>query len=150
MTERTIVLGIDGSVGSDAAARWCVEMAPLLDAKVLAVHTLPPLMFLVPPTPRGAAAYADEDAMRRGLESALEEWCAPFRASGIEYESRLVDGLPAETLMRIAGVVHGDLVVVGRRGHGGFTEMVMGSVPHTLSHHCDVPVVIVPTSDGPD
>ncbi|MEX1008592.1 MAG: universal stress protein [Acidimicrobiia bacterium] len=148
MTDRTIVLGMDGSVGSEAAARWCIEMAPLLDAKVLVVHALPPLLFLVPPTPTGAAAYADEDAVRRGLTLALEEWCAPFRASGIEYESRLVDGLAAETLMRIAGEVHSDLVVVGRRGHGGFAEMILGSVPHTLSHHCDVPVVIVP-SEGP-
>ncbi len=148
MAERTIVLGVDGSVGSEAATRWSAEMAPLLDAKVLAVHALPPLMFLVPPTPRGAAAYADEDAMRCRLASALEEWCAPLRARGIEYESRLVDGLAAETLMRIAGEVHGDLVVVGRRGHGGFSEMVLGSVPHTLSHHCDVPVVIVPVIES--
>jgi nucleotide-binding universal stress UspA family protein len=104
-------------------------------------------MFLVPSTPRGAAAYANEDAMRRGLASALEEWCEPFRARDVEYESRLVDGLAAETLMRIADEVHGALVVVGRRGHGGFAEMVLGSVPHTLSHHCDIPVVVVPTGE---
>jgi nucleotide-binding universal stress UspA family protein len=137
---------MDGSTGSDAATRWCIEMAPLLDAKILAVHALPPLLFLVPPTPSGTAAYADEAAMRRGLGSALEDWCAPFRAGDIEYESRLVDGIAAETLMRIAEEVDADLIVVGRRGHGGFSEMILGSVPHSLSHHSDVPVVIVPSA----
>jgi nucleotide-binding universal stress UspA family protein len=47
-------------------------------------------------------------------------------------------------IMKVAADVEADLVVVGRRGHGGFSELLLGSVPHALSHHCDVPVVIVP------
>jgi nucleotide-binding universal stress UspA family protein len=144
MARRTIVTGLDGSSGSEAALRWCAETAPSLDAEVVAVHALPPLMFLVPPTPTGAPTYADEEKIRGELEGALEDWCAPLREAGVPYRSKLVDGLAAETLMRVAREVHADLVVVGRRGRGGFAEMVMGSVPHTLSHHCEVPLVIVP------
>ena len=36
------------------------------------------------------------------------------------------------------------VIVVGRRGRGGFTELVLGSVPHHLSHHAARPVVVVP------
>ena len=78
---------------------------------------------------------------------ALGAWCAPFRDANVEYEALLVDGVVAEALMKVAADVGADLVVVGRRGHGGFSEFVLGSVSHTLSHRCDVPVVIVPV-DG--
>ena len=49
MATRHIVVGLDGSPGSEAAARWCVEMAPLLDADVVAVDVLRPLFGVVPP-----------------------------------------------------------------------------------------------------
>ena len=58
-----------------------------------------------------------------------------------------MEGMVADTLMKVAADVGADLVVVGRRGHGGFSELVLGSVSHTLNHPCDVPVVIVPV-DG--
>ena len=54
MATRHIVVGLDGSPGSEAAARWCVEMAPLLDADVVAVDVLPPLFGIVPPVVPGA------------------------------------------------------------------------------------------------
>jgi nucleotide-binding universal stress UspA family protein len=91
--------------------------------------------------------YADEEGLRDRLTTAMEEWCEPLREAGIDYEARLVDGAPAETLMRVSEETKADLLIVGRRGHGGFAEMALGSVPHTLSHHAGVPVVIVP-SDG--
>jgi nucleotide-binding universal stress UspA family protein len=56
--------------------------------------------------------------------------------------------MPAETLIRVARELSADLLVVGRRGHGGFAELLLGSVPHTLSHHADVPLVIVPVVSG--
>lgn len=146
MAKRTIVVGVDGSVGSDAAVRWCVPMAPLLDARVIAVLALTPPVYLVPPMLNAPAAHDDE--IRSGLSDALEEWSAPLREGKVEYETRLVDGMPAETLMRVARELSADLLVVGRRGHGGFAELLLGSVPHTLSHHADVPLVIVPVVSG--
>ncbi len=148
MAKRTIVVGVDGSVGSDAAVRWCVATAPLLDAQVVVVHALPAPIHLVPPTVNAPTAYGDDDAIRSGLTDTLKLWSVPLSEGNVEYETRLVDGGAAETLMRVATEVQADLLVVGRRGHGGFAELLLGSVPHTLSRHADLPVVIVPVASN--
>ena len=43
VASRTIVVGAGGSIDSEAAINWCIAYAPLLDARVLVVHVLPPL-----------------------------------------------------------------------------------------------------------
>jgi nucleotide-binding universal stress UspA family protein len=141
VTTRTIVLGVDGSVGSEAAVKWCVEHAPLLDARVLAMHVIRPVVFIVPPTIFSKPDY-DVQAPRAKAAESIESWCAPLRV--VEHETRIADGVVADMIMKVAADVEADLVVVGRRGHGGFSELLLGSVPHALSHHCGVPVVIVP------
>lgn len=143
MATRHIVVGLDGSPGSEAAARWCAEMAPLLDAEVVAVHALPPVVYMLPTTP-GAIPPVYDDTVRQELTRALDGWCAPLREADAEFRSEVVEGSPAEAIMRVADKVDADLIVVGRRGHGGFAELVLGSVPHQLSHHADRPVVVVP------
>ncbi|MEX1008658.1 MAG: universal stress protein [Acidimicrobiia bacterium] len=144
MVTRHIVVGLDGSTGSAEAARWCAETAPLLDADVIGVYAIPVVFGLVPATvaPTVPVQYAEET--RRALEDELAEWCEPLRSAGVEFRTMLLDGEPAQTLMRVADDVDAALIVVGRRGRGGFAELLLGSVPHRLSHHAGRPVVVVP------
>lgn len=144
MTTRTMVVGIDGSEGAAAALGWAVEHAPLLDAEVIVVHSLDVSLAMPPPTV-AAPPFVVDDALRAGMRDALHEWCAPLRDSGIPYRAELYEGNPVGAITKLAEQEHADLVVVGRRGHGGFAELLLGSVPHSLAHHATVPVVIVPT-----
>ena len=144
MAARHIVVGLDGSPGSEAAARWCVEMAPLLDADVVAVDVLPPLFGVVPPVVPGAIPMEYDADSRRLFARELDDFCKPFESAGIEYRPMLLEGEPAAMLMQVADDVDAALIVVGRRGRGGFKALVLGSVPHHLSHHAARPVVVVP------
>ena len=56
----------------------------------------------------------------------------------------LKDSDPALAIMQAAKSEDADLVVTGRRGRGGFAELVLGSTSHVLTHHLDRPLVIVP------
>jgi nucleotide-binding universal stress UspA family protein len=48
----------------------------------------------------------------------------------------------------IDAVGEADLLVVGSRGHGGFTNLLLGSVSQQCAHHAPCPVVIVPHHNG--
>jgi nucleotide-binding universal stress UspA family protein len=56
------------------------------------------------------------------------------------------DGRPARVIADVADREDADLVVVGRRGRGGIAELLLGSVSHELTHHCDRPVIVVSRS----
>ena len=85
------------------------------------------------------------EVTRQELAKALDDWCEPLRSAGVAFRTRLLEGEAGETLMRVADDVDAAVIVVGRRGRGGLKEMVLGSVPHRLSHHATRPVVVVPT-----
>jgi nucleotide-binding universal stress UspA family protein len=65
--------------------------------------------------------------------------------SGLEVDKRLEARNPADALVEAGR--EADLLVVGTRGHGGFTGLLLGSVSQQVSHHAPCPVVIVPHAD---
>lgn len=143
MTVRRIVVGVDGSAGSAAALAWCAEMSPLLEAEVVAVHAVdfpvyavPPLAFALPPV---------DESWRSALQHKLDtEWCTPLQEADVPFRTVLSEGSPAIVTLETAVHEHAALLVVGRRGHGGFAGLVLGSVADYVAHHATMPVVIVP------
>ena len=55
--------------------------------------------------------------------------------------ARVVEGNPAQVLIDASDGA--DLLVVGSRGHGGFTEALLGSVSQHCVHHAHCPVVVI-------
>ncbi len=138
-----IVVGVDGSVHSQRALGWCARYAGALDARVVAVHALEVpaaawrLDVYAPPLP------TDDDG-ERILEMLREQWCKALTDANVPFEAKVVEGDPANVIIEVAQHVKADLVVTGRRGLGGFKEMMLGSTSHHLSHHLPRPLVIVP------
>lgn len=145
MMTRKIVLGVDGSDGSTAAIEWCARFARDTDADVVAVHGF---SYEVYPYAVNLLPHMD-DAWRKDLLVTVEnEWCAPLEKLAVRYRAEIVEEAPARALMLVAEREHADLIVVGRRGRGGFAELLLGSVSHQLTHHARHPVVVVPRSPG--
>jgi nucleotide-binding universal stress UspA family protein len=72
-----------------------------------------------------------------------EEWCAPLKQSGLRYRVMLEDGRPASVIVASAESVDADVVVVGRSGRGGISELLLGSVSHEVALHCKRPVLLI-------
>ena len=68
--------------------------------------------------------------------------------AGIEYEIRLREGQPQDVLVEESEGA--EVLVVGSRGLGAFSRLVLGSVSEHVSHHATCPVVVVPPSDTDD
>jgi nucleotide-binding universal stress UspA family protein len=66
--------------------------------------------------------------------------------SGMVVHSHVIPGTPAEGILRVAGELSADLVVVGNKGMRG-AGRVLGSVPNTVTHKAASSVLIVNTTD---
>ncbi|MCU1626668.1 MAG: universal stress protein [Pseudonocardia sp.] len=131
----TIVVGVDGSPGSEGAVRWAVEQARRTGAHVRAV------MAWQIPTTYGWAPVITVDwsgdartALNSAVDSALKE------TGYLDVDREVTEGHPAAVLLPAAR--DADLLVVGCRGHGGFTGMLLGSVSQHVVAHARCPVVV--------
>ncbi len=139
---RRIVVGVDGSASSKAALAWAVRQAEITGASVEAVIAwhYPIMVGGVPFAPIGplyTADYAEYAALV--LNGAMLETVDPD--GPVKVSSTVREGSAAQVLLEVSSGA--DLLVVGSRGHGGFTEAVLGSVSQACVHHARCPVVIV-------
>ena len=142
-----IVVGVDGSEVARGALRWALAEARLRGAVVQIVHAWhnPYVAMTGFPVSENAIESVEEGA-RRVLDDVAAS--AASEAQGVTIEPSLVSGPPATSLLDAAQGA--DLLVVGSRGHGGFTGLLLGSVSQQVVHHAPCPVVIVPPSEPED
>lgn len=139
-----IVVGVDGSPSAYRAIAWCAAHAPALCAEIVVVHAVElPLFaasgFGVVPLP--IPSEPDHEAIG---EVMARDWCAALTEAGVKFRTVVTDGSPAGSIIELAKHEQADLVVTGRRGLGGFAELLLGSTSHELAHHLNRPLVIVP------
>jgi len=140
-----IVVGLDGSSGSLTALHWAVEQATVLHAEVDAVLAYNyDLAWIDIGSDYETKwieghAHAARDALQQILADALPE---PLP---IAVHPVVVEGAPAAVLVEMSR--NASLLVVGTRGRGGFTGLLLGSVSQRCAEHAHCPVVIVPTVD---
>jgi nucleotide-binding universal stress UspA family protein len=142
--EPTIVVGVDGSEASVEALRQAQRLAVPLGATVLATAYWD--------DPQVYAGYVAMgiDRFEERVMMILKE--ALVRAFGQDTPPnvipRVIRGHPRDSLIDASR--HADMIVVGRRGHGGFGGLLLGSVSSAcVAHgHCPVLVVHSPEKDG--
>jgi nucleotide-binding universal stress UspA family protein len=133
---RTILVGADGSDDATRAMVFAGQLATDVGAELLVVN-----------------ATGSRDAQReRPVEldtrrEWVEEWCAPLRQADVRYRIEVVRGDPRSAVLDAARDAPADLVVVGSRGRGVVTKMVLGSVAASLVERSDVPVTVLPGGD---
>jgi nucleotide-binding universal stress UspA family protein len=131
-----IVVGIDGSDGSDLALRWALREAVLRSASVQAVFAC----VIAPMTGfTNSASAGYEDAGRPIVDAAVAhaaEWQpdVPFVAT---------IHLDATVPTLLSSCDGADLLVVGSSGHGSHRHIVLGSVADQCSHHARCPVAAI-------
>ena len=137
---RRIVVGVDGSPNSRAAAGWAARLAVAVEAEVVAVHALGLLERLSPESePEPAESMVPE------IQAVFaSEWCAPLIDAGATHRREMRYGPPVQVLLDVAEAEDADLVVVGSRGLGGASALLLGSTSSRLANSSTRPVLIVP------
>ncbi|MFE7765324.1 universal stress protein [Streptomyces sp. NPDC057438] len=138
-----VLLGADGSPAGRAAVGFAFAEASLRRAHLIAVHAWPPKTerALGPQDP--LASVFDEDRLHDGAARQLSEALAGWQEKypDVLVHRRLVKAGPREALIRASGSAQ--LVVVGARGRGGVSGLLLGSVSQALLHHAQCPVTVV-------
>jgi nucleotide-binding universal stress UspA family protein len=148
-----IVVGVDGSAGAAQALEWAVAEAVLRKAGLHVVYawTVPLIDAIPEPWVIGAPQVGPSDeevyqhlaaAARKVLDESLDE--ARALEPGLEIVGELVEMRAAPALIAAAG--DAALLVVGSRGRGGFSGLLLGSVSAQCVHHSPCPVVVVPNA----
>jgi nucleotide-binding universal stress UspA family protein len=147
-TAAPIVVGVDGSQSSLDAVRLAVRMAGERRRPLRAVHAfIWPLMHV----PLGPAAGAPaEGGLRHDAERVIATAVDLARLvdPNVEVVGAVVDGAASAVLLTEAR--DAALVVLGDRGLGGFTGLLVGSIAVQLAAHAACPVLVVRGAEQPD
>ena len=141
-----IIVGIDGSGHSRRALEWAMKEAVIRHAPltVITVHQAIVGHY-------GGVANDPQDPERTEkarasaqveTDKVLAELDGPHPVS---VTVRAVHGFPVQELIRASSGA--DIIVLGSRGAGGFTRLLLGSVAAQVSTHAHCPVLIVPPED---
>lgn len=130
-----VVVGIDGSPASEAAAALAFDEASRRGVELIALHAWTDATgFLLPP--------AQWSTVRTSADAILAERLAGYqeRYPDVAVQRLLVLDHPARHLLDQSESAQ--LVVVGNRGRGGFTGMLLGSVSTAVVHAARTPVIV--------
>ena len=139
---RNIVVGVDGSANSIAAARWAIDFAdPNATIECIMTWDVTPLVaseqaFAIPET---------TDIVQRRFHAQVADLRNSTDRRDIDIVDRFEEGLPRTVLSDAAH--HSDLFVMGARGQGAISSLLLGSVSSWLLHHVDRPIVVVPPDE---
>jgi len=133
-----ILLATDGSDNAMQAAKYARELAKCHQAQVFVVYAFPKV-----PEYLGEPGYsrilehniAQGEEIIAGLIQQLEE-------AGLEVTAEILEGPAADAILRVADVRQCDLIVMGSRGRGQVSSLLVGSVSHRVIAHAKAPVLI--------
>jgi len=138
----TVVVGVDGSKASAKAIDFAFDQAEALHARVLAVHAWSSPFRTYEDDGRSMLQFDEEEVMESARVLVAEAVAgAAADHPDVAWDTRLAGGHAARAILNAAESA--ELVVVGFRGRGGFTGMLLGSVSQTVLHHAHCPTAIV-------
>ncbi|KAF5058700.1 Stress response protein NhaX [anaerobic digester metagenome] len=140
-TFRTLLLATDGSENARRATGAAIELATTLHLpSVLVVHVVGKAPSEAQMVRGGLDVHAllDQEARRAAGPS-----LALLDKAGIGYTLRASLGDPATVILGLVEKEAVDLIVLGSRGLGALSGLVMGSVSQKLVHLAPCPVLIV-------
>jgi nucleotide-binding universal stress UspA family protein len=139
----TVVVGADESVTAAEAVRIAIELVKLTDGRLHIVTAYKPQQL------RSSAGEEFTSSLSAGdlAQSVLDDLSSRARTSGVDVDTHLKDGDPADVICDVATQVKADVIVVGNKGMTGLRR-VLGSVPNSVAHQAPCAVLIAFTKDA--
>ena len=136
---KNILIAYDGSAHAQRALDCAQDLAQKYGAQLILVHAFHPI-----PKDWGSPFLEEAEARARGTgEKVIQEAQSRLRDTALQVITEMLEGPPAEAILRVANVRECDLIVMGSRGLGELKALLLGSVSERVLHHSTIPVLIV-------
>jgi nucleotide-binding universal stress UspA family protein len=142
-TMKRILIATDGSPSALTAVEFGLDLAEEHDAWPFFIHVAPALEVL----PAGGYSFGIGAAVPHKPdahdEAPLDSAAQLAAARDIDSVTKLASGDPVDEIVSYADLIEADCIVVGSRGHGALTSVLLGSVSRGVLHRARCPVTVV-------
>jgi nucleotide-binding universal stress UspA family protein len=158
---KKIITAIDMSENGDRIFEEALDLAKLSNAKLMLIHVLsleeegaPDLIAIselgyypgiLPPDASGDRFRDQWKAYEDKCLENLRFYTDKATEAGVATEFTQASGSPGRAICKLAETWEADLIVVGRRGHSGLSELILGSVSNYVLHHAPCSVLTLQT-----
>lgn len=133
-----ILLAFDGSAHAQKAARLAADLARQYQAALCVVHTYDPV-----PDYLGEPYLQEAISRRTEAADRVMEQAQALLGELPKVETEVLEGPAAEAILRVAQVRQVDLIVMGTRGLGQLSGLLLGSQSQKVVTHAQCPVLLV-------
>lgn len=139
MTIENIAVGVDLSNDARVAAEWGTSIGLHIGAPVTLINVVESSdgLRLIASSEQVASTIKEERATAEERLKILAE-----KTPGAQVSSMLVDGSPAETLVKTANELGANLIIVGTHGRSGLSRFLLGSVAEEVAERATVSVLV--------
>ncbi len=142
---KRILLATDGSEQNKKAVTHAIEQAKLSGSELHAVYVMDIK------TDYGPKSYLSTDISTEGIrnfyrhegDEAIKYVVDLAKNEGIDVQKWIVEGHPAEEILKLAKEQAADLIVMGTLGRSGIEKFLLGSVADKVIRNSSIPVLIV-------
>jgi nucleotide-binding universal stress UspA family protein len=140
----TALVALDGSPVAEQALDCATELASTIGAR-LVLAAVEPTVGDVGLAEVGVIPYwvvADHEAALVRLNEYLKRTATRLSSMGIQVETRLSEGSPADEILHISAVEQADLIIMTTHGRSGMKRLMLGSVAAKVLQNAEVPVLL--------
>ena len=139
----TIVFANDFSESSEHAFDYALSMAKKFDSRLVIIHVINEPVdlrgFYVP-----HISFENlEKEIADSAEKMMEKFCHTKIRDYSNYESMVISGIPYEEIIKKAGELNADLIVLGTHGRKGLDHILFGSTAERVVRNAPCPVMSV-------
>lgn len=140
---KRILIATDGSDKSKKAAEEGLELAKALGAQVIALNVINEVVIASAVRQLGADRKDVESKLEKAGGKAVDELKAMGAKMGVNVDTIVRIGAPANTVIDTAGAEKADLIVMGSHGESGASKLLIGSVVQKVLYWATIPVLVV-------
>ncbi len=142
---RKILIATDGSEYTKKAVDYGIDIADNTGAKLYAIYVIDTRSYgSIPLSAPTEYAYS---LLRQEGDAAIKYVAEKAEAAGLEVEGIIIEGHPAEEIIKYAENNSIDLIVMGTLGKSGLDRFLLGSVADKVIRNSKIPVFAVPVKE---